>query len=444
MRSMLILGLIVVVAGWAVGQEVSVVGVAGAGVKDLAGSPTLVTVVLKKGGAKDPNLRVLEVHPKDFTVLTEKGDQFTYLNEDVQEIRVQGGKVEKPVIALHKGTALRAEDQKIVERAWVRAREIFAASNDNQERKIKAATLLSLHGDEDARTYLGSLAASNEIRVKLDAALALYLGGEKPSESLLREGLESGNLTVRVKAAALCGLSGYRDAVPLIKTMLQDRFAELSAPAARALARLEEREVVPKLIEMLGESDERKFKAAIFSLARLGGDDIIEQMKLRLKQVTEPQVRYRIALILHALGDPMGSKLLAEVFDDVPTLAPEAALLLAKEGNWDATQFLRARMARRENPTDDNLLYRARNAAALFKGGDPSASVVFQELLRSDNTKVKTLVLELIAEANDRKLLAIIQSSIENIDNGIALDACVATVSLALPEFRARLLETRD
>lgn len=412
--------------------------------KQLAGSPTLVTIILKATGAKDANVRIKEVREKDFTVITEKGDEFPYSFDDVQEVRVQGGKVEKTPLQLIKGATLRPEDQKIVDRAWARAREVFGASNDNQERKLRAAVLLCLHKEEDAQKYLKDLSVSNELQVRLDTALAMYLVGDKPAEALLREGLESGNRNARTRATTLSGFVGYHDSIPLLKVMLEDRSAELSTPAARALARLGDREIIPKLIDMLSESDERRFKAAVFALSRLGGADIVEQMKLALKQNPEPQIRYRIALVLHEMKDPMGSKILQETMAAVPTLQPEAALLLAREKDWESEQFLRARLARRENPTPENLMYRARNAASMYLGGEPSALAVFQELLRSDNAKVKKLVFELVTEINDRKLLTVFQSSLENVDNDIALDACEACISLAVPGFQQRLVESRN
>ncbi len=444
MRLMLALALTVLMSAAACAQEPPVTGAPGASLKQLAGSPTLVTVVLKAKGAKDANLRVQEVRSKEFTVLTEKGEQFTYFYEDVQEVRVQGGKVEKSPLQLPKSTALRPEDQKIVDRAWERIREIFGRSNENQERKLRAAVLLCLHKDADAQKYLNDLVASNDIQMRLEVALAMYLVGEKPADTLLREGLESGNRIVRTKAAVLSGYVGYRDSIPMLKLQIEDRSAELSAPAARSLARLGDREIIPKLIEMLSESDERRYKAAIFSLARLGGDDIIEQMKLQLKQNPESQILFRIGTLLHQMGDPMGSKILQDIMATVPTLQPEAALILAREKNWEATAFLRNRMARRENPTPENLLFRARNAASLYLGGEPTALAVFQELLRTDNAKLKQLVCELVTEINDRRLLTLIQSSIENADDGMALDACEAAVSLAMPDFQRRLVESRS
>jgi hypothetical protein len=122
---------------------------------------------------------------------------------------------------------------------------------------------------------------------------------------------------------------------------------------------------------------------------------------------------------------------------------PEVALMLAANGYWDAIQFLQTRLARREDPTESNLAFRARNAQALLASGDPSAMAVFQELLRSDKEAVTSLVFSLMTELGQPRLITLLQPSIENSNPAYALDACKAVISLALPSFRTRLLEYR-
>jgi HEAT repeat protein len=154
--------------------------------------------------------------------------------------------------------------------------------------------------------------------------------------------------------------------------------------------------------------------------------------------------RCRVAEVLNNLKDPAGEKELKTIFTDIPTLAPDVALILGKQGNFEATQYLRGRLARREDPTDSNLLYRARNATSLYKGGDPSALAVFQELLRIKNARVRSLVCGLFVEMGDRKLLVILQPTIENVDVDVALNACIAAGAIAMPDFRGRWLEVED
>jgi HEAT repeat protein len=435
---------ILCVACLATAQNVKIVGNGNVSLEDLAGSPTMVTVVLKGSGAKDANLRILTVEKDYFTYLTENDLRLSYKYEDVAEIRLQGGLVPRPEIQRPRMGRLRAEDQKVVDRAWMRTKEIFATTNDNQELRILAAVLLSLGGDEEATAYLTQLAESNDLKTCLDATEALYLTGKEIPPRLLRTGLEHGNRAIRAHTAKLAGLAQFHDATPVLTTMLQDRAAEISSPAAVALARLDNRDIIPKLIEMLGSLIQERAQAAMYSLVHLGGDDIISQLKLRMKTF-ESQESYRIASVLFQLEDPDGRKYLERIFNELPTLAPQAALLLAPDNYWDAIQFLRDRLARREDANEPNLLYRARNAAALLKSGEPAALAVFQELLRQDTLpQVRKLVYELIAELDDRRLFSILQSSIENIDAETAMGACTAAIALSDPEFRDRLVKVRN
>ncbi len=217
---------------------------------------------------------------------------------------------------------------------------------------------------------------------------------------------------------------------------------ELSAPAARALARLGDREIIPRLAAMLEEPNEAKGEAAVFALSHLGGDDIALDMNAKLGE-TEGIVRYRALRVLYRMKAPGVMDQIRKVFKDYPTLAPMAALVLTKEGDWEATQFLRTRLTRREDPTDANLIYRAQAAAALLQNGDPSTLAVFQEILRSNSLKAKQKVFELFTDIGSVRLIPILQPSIENVDKHISLDACEAVATLAMPTFRTRIQEMR-
>lgn len=217
---------------------------------------------------------------------------------------------------------------------------------------------------------------------------------------------------------------------------------ELSAPAARALARLGDREIIPRLMAMLDESNETKGRAAVFSLVRLGGADVLQQMKEKLGE-SEGMIKLRVVSVLYEMKDPSGLDELRKIFKDYPTLAPEAALVLTKNADWEATQFLRSRLTRREDPTDANLIYRAETAAALLVNGDTAAQAVFQEILRSDSAKAKKRVFELFTDIGSVRLISILQKDIENVDKQMSLDACEAVATLALPAFRSRILEMR-
>ena len=442
--SMVLMALTFGAASAATVADISITGTdAPIALESIVGTPTLITVVLKESGARDPNLQLTELYPDRIVVLSPTGDVIPYMAESVESIEVQGGTVEPRRVPQMDAHMLRVDHQRVVDRAWARVREIYQESDSNQELKIEAATLLALSNDSGAHNYLRQLAESNDVVTQLAAAGALFLVGDAVSETLIREGLGSGNRTARVKGASLAGLTGYRESAPLLQVMFRDRAVQLSTPAARALARLGVREIVPDLITMLYELHTEKGEAAIFALTRLADDSVVEQLKFRLLEA-EGITRLRLVRVLFNLDDPVGISELKHIYQSYPTLAPDVALLLAKHGDWEATQYLRGRLSRREDPTDANLSYRARNAQALLYGGDPSAMAVFQELLRTGNDEITTLVFELMTELGQPRLITLLQPGIENVDKEFALSACMAVISLALPDFRARLLEYRE
>jgi len=436
--SMMVLALITACMAASAGSpNIPITGTnAPASLQDLVGTPTLVTVVLKGSGARDPNLKLSEIREDRLIMTASNGDTIPYMADSIEQIEVQGGVVEQRRLPQLDAQMLRPEHQRVVDRAWSRVREIYNDSADNQGLKIQAATLLSLSNDADAHNYLRQLAESNDIETQLTASGAV-------SEGLIRQGLDSGNRNARVMAASLAGLANYQDAATLLKVMFRDRAVQLSAPAARALARLGVRDIVPELFTMIFELHEDKGEAAKFALTKLADEDVVEQLKFRLLEA-EGVSRFRLVTILFNIGDPVGLAELKDIFKNYPTLTPEVALLLATHGDWEATQYLRNRLARREDLTEANLGYRARNAQALLKGGDPSAMAVFQELLRSDDPAITNLVFELMTELGEARMITLLQPSIENVDKEFAINACKAVISLALPDFRERLLNYRE
>jgi len=404
--------------------------------KDLAGTETLVTVVLKDSGAEDKNLKVVSVNPSTVTLVNQSGLEVVYLLDNVAEIRVQDGKVEARQ-SLAESQVLRAEQQRVVDRALARTREIFQEANDDQNQKLTAAALLALYRDGGASEYLKKLAETNDIMVQLRASRALYLAGDEVSRDILQQGIESGNREARALAAELCGLTGVADFQPLMFRMFQDRAVELSAPATRALARLGNREIIPRLLVMITEPNEEKGRAAVFALSTLGGDDVIEQMHVMLPSY-DGIVRLRIVMVLYWLKAPDAVSELKKIFGTYPTLAPDVALILAKEGDWEATQFLRSRLQRREDPTESNLIYRAKNAGALFSAGDPTTMAVFQDVLRSESLAARKAVFDVFLDLGSVRLINLLQPSIENVNREIALAAASTVIGLADPQFRKR------
>jgi HEAT repeat protein len=418
-------------------SAVTVTGGSGASLSSIAGSPTLVTVVLR-GGAKDPNLQVVSVQGSLIVFTTDDGARISYQKTDIASINVQGSVVEKRPALMSSTVALRPEDERIVASAASRVADLFESSKDNQELRIWAAANMGFHGNQKAIDYLNSLANSNNLQTRLDAAQGLYLANQTVPEKLVRDGLDSNNRNIRAQAAFLAGLFKVDAATPELMTMLNDRSAQFSAPAAVALARMGNREIIPSLLDMLGSTSNEKNKAGVAGLLQLAGSDVVDAVAYRIEE-TDGLERYRLIYILHKLGDPVGRKHLIRVFNEEPTIKPEAALVLAADDYWEAIQYLQGRLKRREDPNPDNQLFRARNAYAILKSEDSSAIHVFQSLLRGDNTHIKSTVLSLITDLADRDLLKLIPPAILNTDPGLSLQACNTAAATASPEFRERL-----
>lgn len=443
MRALLTVCLLGLISTVAVAGSVPVTGAPNATLQSLVGSPTMVTVVLKDSGAEDPNLHVTGITDTYFTVNTPKGDRIPYLFDLVQEVRVQGGTIEKAKLDLSNTRALRAEDQQILSDAWNRAAEIYKVSNDDQDRKIHAAILMSLGGNEDAKTYLKQLTEANDLKLAVSATFALYLVGEDVPEKIVKDGLRSGNRIIRGHAATLAGVTNYTDAVPNLIKMSQDRVADYGPASVLALARMGQRSILPNLLSMVRELNVDRALAAVHAIEILGGSEVPEQLEYIIGE-SKGMERFHALLALDALDPAAAKPKLLETMKDVPTLAPEAALVLAKTGDWEATQLLRSRLDRREDATDENLIFRARMAASLFLGGDPAALAIFQEILRYDNVPPKLEVFRLMVEIGDRRAFPMIQSSILSSNTDVALGACTCATALADAAYRDRLLAVRQ
>jgi hypothetical protein len=426
----------------AAAQDIPVTGAPGASISSVINTPTLLTVVLKSG-QKIPNLRLVDVNDTTAVFMTDSGSKTPYKRETLKEFVVQSGHVEKVAFTPIKGSSLQPDNQRILDRVWTRVNEIFQGSDENQEIKMRAAAMLALNGDEAAKTYLKQLIESNDMRTRCTAGFHYYVAGLQLPETLLKEGLEHGDRTVRSMASSLAGLAGYQDAKHTLHVLLQDRDDQLSVPAAKGLALLGDRSILPDMYEFLGSSDEKRGEAGIKALEILGGTDVIEDLKAHAKQVKATEL-YRTMRVLHDLKVPEGKEGLKNVFNEVPTLKPEVALILASDGEFQAQQFLRDRISRRENPTEHNLIYRARNASALYKGGFTQAQSVLQDLLGEDKLSVKNAVFAELTFLGDEQLLKILQGCIEKKEAAVAVGACSAAVAIADKDYRERLLKVKD
>jgi hypothetical protein len=155
------------------------------------------------------------------------------------------------------------------------------------------------------------------------------------------------------------------------------------------------------------------------------------------------ETRLRIAEVLYALGDPTGRDVLTKDLLPNPTLGEQAALFLAREGQFDAQQLLRSRLAQPASDLIEKLKYRADATGALIVGGDLGVVSELQVLLRSDKPDLIKHVCLVITKIGRRQLLPITQPTIEASKSDVALAACTAAIAIANPnDFRERLLKT--
>ena len=449
----------------AMAQAPSIAG--GESLEHLAARGALVTVVIKTpaGSKAIPNLRIADVHPGHFNVIDEDGIPYPYLFEDVVEVRVQKDAVATRAFALP--TKLTRDQQAVLDHAIERTRNLFQQEQRDQKIRMRAAVLLAFYDDRDALAYLLERSRGDAIETALMAATYLYLVGnpavmpgvafpldalprgatDTPSSAedrrplvpdLLARGLGHGSREVRAQAAMLAGLVNAQSLVTEVRNQMNDRIAELSAPAAKAMANMGERDAIPRLLDLIMERTEEKGEAAIYGLKMLGDVETIAALK-RLEPSAKGLIRLRFGRVLSALGDPMGRRILEDIMHEMPTVADYAALELAERGSSEAIQRLRDRLAKRENPTEVNLRFRAQAAAALYRAGEPSALSKLSELLRGEEPLVIEKVTATVAELGRTSLLVLLPAPLERDNPEVMLDAAYAAVALANDGFRARL-----
>ncbi|MFO7973128.1 MAG: HEAT repeat domain-containing protein [Candidatus Hydrogenedentota bacterium] len=435
-------------------QDIPVTGVEDATLEDLAGTPTLVTIVIKDRNAEDPNLQITELGPDYLSVLNpDTGERHAYLYEDVKEIRVQGGKLEAKPFQMDAERGLTQTQQQLLNRAIRQATEVFQQVNQNQPVKMDAAMIIASQGDENGLKYLQSLSQQSDIEIALGAYYRLYVAGQNEiPPNLLERALASGNRQLRATAAQVAGLYREPTAEPYLLRLVRDRSADISGPAAVALARMGTREAEPILLDMLTGLNEDKAKAAALALSILGGDSVIRSLHQMLDEESG-LARYRIIEILFKLGDEKGQELMKEEALEIPTLRFEAALNLAPEGNIDAMEILRERLADRYDLQMNIIELRAKAAGALIEGGDRSRVSELQELLRLDFPELRepaagnwikgiaAIVSKVVIDINVRALMDVMQPVLVSKYPEARLSAASSIVSLGDPAFRKRMLE---
>lgn len=448
MRGITVLGFAVALAAFAAEAQTPG-GINRAKLKSLEGTDTYVTAVMKERGAEDPNLRVVEVGPDYLSVMTSNGQRHTYLFSSLERIVIQEGRKETDTDVTFTFIGLTPQEQQIVNRAVQRAADIYYELSNPQELRLHAASLMALAGSvtqqDDGKQYIQDIHGSDDLASALLAAAAMYRygAGEEVSTEVLDEGLESGNRQVRALAASLTGLIGYEGGEIPLYNMFRDRRPEISAAAAIALARLGKRDITDQLIEMLDDRNEQRGEAAISALTILAPSDAATLNVLRQGlEDADSVARFRFAQVLSALGEETSREVLETEIMEIPTLAIDAAIVLAKHKNLEALRVLRERRDRRADETTEDLIQQARMAAALIAGGDRTAIPTLQNTLRMDQfPQAQGVVCQLILELGMKNLLVLVQPVLESSSPGVALGACNTAVGMAYPDFRERLMK---
>lgn len=438
--------------------QIPVTGGGGAGLQAIAGTDTLVTVVLK-AGAKDPNLKVLKVEGGILTVRTQTGQVTNYRVSDVAEVRVQGEVMKVQNVDLLSDRGMTTEQQEIVEKAQQRATAIFTEAIANQTLRMYAAEVLAVGGVADANSdeakrgvilarpqaqeYLNTLVNGNDLRTAMSAALHLTNAGlEVPVPDLVQRGLISGDRLVKASAAKLAGLTNDRTAINDLRTMMQDRAANISVPAIIALAHLEERDIVTTLASLVSHRNSDIANAAVYGLEKLGDESTAQLLKAKLEG-SEGNARFRIARVLFNLGDPRGGAVLRDELMAVPSLQFAAAQVLALKGDVKGMQFLRKWLNERREQSEVVMLQRAEATHALIKAGDRTHAGVFQDLLRESTSAIQIRVLHLIGDLDVHALLPMLLPTLNGQDPAAALTACQTTIMMAHNDYGERLRRSR-
>ena len=444
------------------GAQVTIVDGNGMTLEDLVREETLVTIVLKDPPARDMNNRVMAIFESTINFMTLDKEAITYNLSQIQELRVQDNRIVPRRSRLTEST-LSDDESIIVRRATERALKIFTNSK-NQVIRMSAALVIAVSDHErkeSALGYLQALAAGNDVPTAMDATTFLYLAGIPAGEDVLRDGFQSGNRHARATAALLTGLTNNQMFLPEVQTMLEDTTVQLFPAAAKAIGRMNERSGLPELYVKMRALTDAKADAAVFALSRMGGDDVHEKM-LEMLDNSEGLEWFRVLRVLYALGDEHAKKLMLEEALKQPAYHRTAGLLLAADGVWEATQFLRAYLEKAEDSNLVNLIYKARVASTLFLGGDFQHKILLQELVNiqpdqiyargrtSDEeykkqtaVKVQISVINHIAYTGSPDLLSLLVGPIEGTGPLVAITACTAALAIGNPEFGSRLRETR-
>ena len=432
--------------------QVPLHGAGGRTLSQLAGTDTLITVVLK-AGARDVNLKVVDVSSDYISLQAPTGERTAYTFSSIAEIRVQDDRVDRA--ARRAGPAL--HDPALMSRAGERIYDIFIKAPPDDPIKLQAAAVYAASGNTDAYNFLQTLSQNPDVPTAVVANLHFYVaGGEASSEKALR-GMEHGNRNVKVQAARLAGLTGDTALADEIAVLLRDPSADIFPNAARSAGHLGAEAAIPGLITGIQSLSHEKAEASAFALVKLGGEQVTSAMKT-LADADTGYDWFRALKVLYALGDDTAGNTLATQAMKSVVFGAEAAVLLARaEQNWDAVLFLRDALKKPINNTYENLARQADMAVALFEAGQPTAKSQIQGLFnvaprdiitrgrdrRSPEQVVEDVAIYtamLIGRSGHPDLLSMLMPIIEDQNPRVALAACQAAFAIANPAFRERML----
>lgn len=434
--------------------QVPITGKSGATLQKLASTSTLVTVVLKNG-SEDKNLRITEVLNNKIVVESTTGQNHFYLYEQIREVRVQAGVSEVKRFELNERRTLTNDEIEARARAEEVAKSVFQTANANQSLKMKAArVVLGLNSeDEEARGYLDTLIQGNDLGISLDAMTNLYLAlGTGNSTAILERGIASGNQQTRATSAALACITKDQALAHPLGILADHRSSQIAAPSMRALGNIGDTSSLETLYKAIGGINDAKGDAARDALIALGGQTVIDRLH-ELLETTKGLARFRVIQVLYALEDEEGTSLLeTESLKSVAT-ANEAAITLAPSGNWEAKEYLRAKLEKRMDNTEENLLLTSRASVALIAGGFTQAQSNLQELFRMTTMdvyapgsnkemilkNVKIGVCQEIAVSGLRRLVPLLMAPMASNAPGLMTEAADAVLSLTDSDYRDRL-----
>lgn len=465
--------------------QVPVVG--GGTLESLRESGKLVTVVLNAENARDLNLKITGIYKSHITFDRANGTSTSYTIPSIKEIRVQDEKIDVSTQRQARPSKLSDDDEKIAENAVRRADELFDSDQGDQTILMPAAGILAAWGNQDALNgYLVTKTQQNDAELALEAAMYMYLAGVPVPPEVIERGLLSGKRPAKAMAATIAGLQDAQQFAGTIREMLKDTMQEIYPSAAMAAGRLKMTDGMEWLMRGFRARTPEKAEATVHALAIMGGPEV----EAAIDSFLDDRIRqewFRAVRVLNRIGNEKGKRLMHEALQS-PAFRDEAALILAKDGDWDAQQELRKILDRPFDPYVDNLVLRAKNYGALLLGGDSAAKTELLNLMRIDpaaillrenselaaNTEllnlmqigparllnggtgsgekekaegaamVKIAVCHVAAVLGDRSLMAVVQAGIgASEDPRVEFAACEAVTAIAIPEYAERLRNLR-